>query len=151
MEGFFLVRGMWQSLWRVKTYLAHPPILSKPEKEEVLYDYIDVTSHAISLVLVQVEERTQKPVYYICKSLQKVKARYLHLEKPSWPSFIPQKSFHTTSKLIQSSSSPICHYKHCFRNLTTLEEWQSGEQCWEHSTSDIYLGRQWKDKSLLTW
>jgi len=58
----------------VKTYLAHPPILSKLEKEEVLYAYIAVMSHVVSLVLVRVEEGTQKSIFYVHKSLQKVKA-----------------------------------------------------------------------------
>ena len=36
----------------LKAYLAHPLILSRPEKEEVLYAYTVVTSHAVSLVLI---------------------------------------------------------------------------------------------------
>ena len=35
----------------LKKYLAHPPVLSKLEKEEVLYAYIAITNHAIRLVL----------------------------------------------------------------------------------------------------
>ena len=32
----------------LKAYLAHPPILSKPEKEEVLYAYVAVAQHVMS-------------------------------------------------------------------------------------------------------
>ena len=34
----------------LKAYLAHPPILSRPEKEEVLYAYVVVARHVVSLV-----------------------------------------------------------------------------------------------------
>ena len=40
------------ALEELKKYLAHPLVLSRPEKEEVLYAYIVVTNHAVSLVLV---------------------------------------------------------------------------------------------------
>ena len=59
----------------LKQYLPHPPILLQPEKEEVLYAYIVMTSHAVSLVLVRMENGLQKPVYYVSKSLQEAEAR----------------------------------------------------------------------------
>ena len=40
---------------KLKQYLSSPPILSRPEKEEVLYVYLSVTDYAISLVLVRNE------------------------------------------------------------------------------------------------
>ncbi|XP_075640644.1 uncharacterized protein LOC142612433 [Castanea sativa] len=40
----------------LKQYLSSPPILSKPEKEEVLYAYLVVTDYVVSLVLVRSEE-----------------------------------------------------------------------------------------------
>lgn len=36
----------------LKKYLARPLVLSKPENEEVLYAYIVVTAHTVSLVLI---------------------------------------------------------------------------------------------------
>ena len=39
----------------LKEYLSRPPILSRPEREEVFFAYIAVTCHAISLVLVRME------------------------------------------------------------------------------------------------
>jgi len=64
----------------------HPPQNPKEvqklmEKEEVLYAYIAVTDHAVSLVLVRTENRVQKSVYYVSKSLPEVETRYLPLEK----------------------------------------------------------------------
>ena len=40
---------------KLKQYLSSPPILSRLEKEEVLYVYLSVTDYAISLVLVRNE------------------------------------------------------------------------------------------------
>ncbi|XP_075633530.1 uncharacterized protein LOC142605991 [Castanea sativa] len=62
-------------------YLDSPPILSRPEKEEVLYAYLAVTDYVVSLVLVRNDDGIQKPVYYVNKSLQDAKMRYLPLEK----------------------------------------------------------------------
>ena len=61
--------------------MSHPPVLSKPEKEEVLYEYLAVTDYAISLVLVRNESGVQRPVYYVSKFLHEVKTCYLPLEK----------------------------------------------------------------------
>ena len=72
-----------RSFEELKKYLAHPPILSRPKREEVLYTYIAITAHAVSLVLIQMKEGVQKPIYYLSKSLQEAKTRYLPLEKPS--------------------------------------------------------------------
>lgn len=54
----------------LKEYLANPPILSRPKKEEVLYAYIVVTNHVVSLVLIGIDLGVQKPIYYVSKSLQ---------------------------------------------------------------------------------
>ena len=51
--------------------------MSKPEEEEVLCAYIAVTAHAMSLVLVQVDDGVQRPIYYVSKSLHEAEVRYL--------------------------------------------------------------------------
>ena len=66
---------------QLKDYLSRPPIMSMPEEKEVLFDYIDVASHEVSLVLVGVENEVQRPVYYVSKSLHEAKVHYLPLEK----------------------------------------------------------------------
>ena len=43
--------------------------MSKPEVDEVLFAYIVVASHAVSLVLIWVDSGIQRPVYYVSKSL----------------------------------------------------------------------------------
>ena len=40
---------------QLKEYLFRPPIMSKPEMDEVLFSYIAVATHAVSLVLVRVD------------------------------------------------------------------------------------------------
>ena len=55
--------------------------MSSPKMDEVLYAYITVALHAVSLVLVQVDSGIQRIVYYVSKSLHKAEVRYLPLEK----------------------------------------------------------------------
>ena len=55
--------------------------MSSPEADEVLYAYIVMAPHAVSLVLIWDDNGLQKPVYYMSKSLHKVEVRYLPLEK----------------------------------------------------------------------
>ena len=55
--------------------------MSKPEEEEVLFAYIVVASHAVSLVLIWVNDDVHKPVYYVRKSLHEAEVHYLSLEK----------------------------------------------------------------------
>ena len=51
--------------------------MSRPEIDEVLFAYIAVASHAVSLVLIRVDSDVQRPVYYVSKSLHEAKVRYL--------------------------------------------------------------------------
>ena len=47
----------------------------------MLFAYVAVVSHAVSLVLIWVDDGVQKPVYYVSKSLHEEEVRYLPLEK----------------------------------------------------------------------
>ena len=55
--------------------------MSKPEEEEVLFAYIVVASHTMNLILIWVDDRVQKPIYYMSKSLHEANVHYLPLEK----------------------------------------------------------------------
>ena len=66
---------------QLKEYLFRPPIISRPKVDEVLFAYITVVSHAVSLVLVWVDSDVQRLVYYMSKSLHEAEVRYLPLEK----------------------------------------------------------------------
>ena len=48
--------------------------------DEVIFAYIVVAFHAVSLVLVQVDSGVQRPIYYVGKSLHEDEVRYLPLE-----------------------------------------------------------------------
>ena len=61
--------------------------------DEVLFAYLAVAPHAISLVLIRVDNGIQRPVYYVSKSLNEAKVRYLPLEKAI------QAVVHATRKL----------------------------------------------------
>ena len=66
---------------QLKEYLSWPPIISSPKTNEVLFSYIAVAPHVVSLVLVQVDNKVQRPVYYMSKSLHEAEIFYLPLEK----------------------------------------------------------------------
>ena len=55
--------------------------MSSPEADEVLFAYIAVAPHIVSLVLIRANSGKQRPVYYVSKSLHDAKIRYLPLEK----------------------------------------------------------------------
>ena len=55
--------------------------MSSPEADEILFAYIVVASHAVSLVLIRVDSGKQRPIYYMSKFLHEAEIRYLPLEK----------------------------------------------------------------------
>ena len=65
----------------LKQYLSNPPIMSSPVVDEVLFAYIAIALYAISLMLIQVDNGIQRPVYYVNKSLNEANVHYLPLEK----------------------------------------------------------------------
>ena len=88
---FYLLINKWKGFeWsedcvvafqQLKEYLSRPPIMSSPEADEVLYAYIAVAPHVVSLMLIRDDNDVQKPVYYVNKSLHEAEVRYLPLEK----------------------------------------------------------------------
>ena len=73
--------GCAQAFQQLKEYLSWPPIMSRPEMDEVLFAYLAMATYAVSLVLIRVDCGMQKPVYYISKSLHEAEVWYLPLEK----------------------------------------------------------------------
>ena len=55
--------------------------MSKLEEKEVQFAYIVVALHAVSLILIWVDDGVQRLVYYVNKSLHEANVRYLPLEK----------------------------------------------------------------------
>ena len=66
---------------QLKEYLFWPSVMSRPKVDDVLFAYIAVASHVVSLVLIRVDNGVQMLVYYVSKSLHEAKVRYLPLEK----------------------------------------------------------------------
>ena len=80
-KGFEWTEECARAFQQLKEYLSHPPIMSNPEIDEVLFAYIVVAPYAMSLVLIRVDNGRQRPVYYVSKSLHEAEIRYLPLEK----------------------------------------------------------------------
>ena len=55
--------------------------MSRPKDKEVLFAYIAVALHAVRLVLIRVDDRVQRRVYFGKKSLHEAEVCYLPLEK----------------------------------------------------------------------
>ena len=90
-KPFFLLLNKWKGFeWteecsiafqQLKEYLSHLPIMSSPQMDEILFAYIVVAPHVVSLVLIWVDNGIQRLVYYVSKSLHETEVRYLPLEK----------------------------------------------------------------------
>ena len=80
-KGFEWTKECAQAFRQLKEYFSHPPIMSSPEADEVLFAYIAVAPHVMSLVLIRVDSGRQQLVYYVSKSLHEAEIRYLQLEK----------------------------------------------------------------------
>ena len=80
-KGFEWTEECSLAFKKLKEYLSRSSIMSKLDEDEVLFTYIVVTSHAVSLKLVRDENGVQRLVYYMSKSLHEAKVRYLPLER----------------------------------------------------------------------
>nr|KYP43116.1 Retrovirus-related Pol polyprotein from transposon 17.6 [Cajanus cajan] len=65
----------------LKTTLATPPTLTKPNPLSPLLVYLAVSEEAISSVLVQEKEGTQAPIYFVSRLLQDSETWYQLIEK----------------------------------------------------------------------
>ncbi|KAK2456096.1 hypothetical protein QL285_003492 [Trifolium repens] len=70
-----------QALQHFKKALSEPPVLSRPNDEEIFYLYIAVASEVVSAVLIRETTEGQKPIYFTSKALQGPELRYLLIEK----------------------------------------------------------------------
>lgn len=61
--------------------MMSPPLLSKPENEEMLYLYLVVSDHTISATLERENSGKQLHVYYVRRTLLSTEVRYPHVEK----------------------------------------------------------------------
>ena len=70
-----------QALVAIKHYLAEPPVLASPQAGETLFIYLVVSDVAVSAALFKdCEDISQRPVFFVSKSLADAETRYTHLE-----------------------------------------------------------------------
>lgn len=96
---FYQLLKKWKGFWwteecdsafkDLKSYLASPPILAKPDPREDMYMYLAMSNHAVGSVLIRQQKGIQRSVYYLSKTL----VWYLPLEK------MALALVHTTKKL----------------------------------------------------
>ena len=92
LKSFFVtLKGANQAEWNeecdesltvIKQYIAVPPVLANPEVGETLFIYLAVLDVSVSVALFkEYENRKQRPVIFVNKSLTDVETRYIHLEQ----------------------------------------------------------------------
>jgi len=72
-----------KSFTKLKEYLASLPILGKPLPGTPIRLYFVITDRAISLVIVQDQNKVQKPIYFVSKVLHGPETWYKAIEKVS--------------------------------------------------------------------
>lgn len=65
----------------LKNYLTTPPILSKSVNGVELHIYLVVFEHVVNSILVHFQDRTQRLVYYVSKTLEDLETKYSDIEK----------------------------------------------------------------------
>ena len=80
-KGFKWTEECALAFQQLKEYLSRPPVMSSLEADEVLFAYISMALHAVSLVLIRMDNGVQQPIYYVSKSLHEAEIHYLPLEK----------------------------------------------------------------------
>ena len=78
---------------QLKEYLVSPPLLIVPSLGKELILYLSISPTAVSAVLIQEEDKIQKPVYYINKVLMGAETRYLKIDKLAYALLIAAKKF----------------------------------------------------------
>jgi hypothetical protein len=67
---------------QLKKFLTSPPVLTAPQKDNVLFLYVAATDHVVSTVIVVEHEepghnyKVQRPLYFISEVLNESKSRY---------------------------------------------------------------------------
>ena len=70
-----------EALTTIKRYLAEPPVLASPKAGETLFMYLAVSDVSVSAALFKEDEnKKQRPVFFVNKSLADAETQYNHLE-----------------------------------------------------------------------
>jgi len=65
-----------QNFLQLKTFLASPPVIQKPNTREPIIVYLAVSNEAVSSVLVQEIQAEERPVYFVSRVLHNAEVRY---------------------------------------------------------------------------
>ena len=70
------------ALIAIKHYLTKPLVLASPKAGDTLYLYLAVSKASVSVALFKEDEnRKQRPIFFVRKSLCEAEIRYTHLEQ----------------------------------------------------------------------
>ncbi|XP_012852376.1 PREDICTED: uncharacterized protein LOC105971987 [Erythranthe guttata] len=70
-----------KAFMELKSYLASPPLLTKPQPGDTLMLYLATSADAISAVLIRDGGKGHQPIYYISRALQGAEQCYTNMEK----------------------------------------------------------------------
>ena len=134
LKSFFVTlkganRAEWneecdEALTAIKHYLAESPVLASPEAGKTLYVYLAVSDVLVSVALFKEDEnRKQRPVFFVNKSLADLETRYSHLEQAALVLWVATKKlcpyFQAHPIIVLTDLS----FRSTIHKLTCLGEW----------------------------
>jgi hypothetical protein len=87
LEKFVWLEEVDATFMQLKEFLTSPPVLTAPQKDDVLLLYIVATDRVVSTVIVVEREepghmhKIQRPIYFINEVLNESKAKYPQVQK----------------------------------------------------------------------
>jgi len=66
---------------QLKEFLSSPAVIQKPRPDQPIIVYLSVSKEAVSVVLVQEEEKEEWPIYFVSQTLHAIETRYQMIEK----------------------------------------------------------------------
>ena len=84
-----------QALVDIKRYMAEPPVLASSQAGETLFIYLVVSDVVVSVALFKdCDDRSQRPMFFISKSLANAETSYTHLEQATLTLRMVEKKLH---------------------------------------------------------
>jgi hypothetical protein len=82
-EKFIWTPQCEEAFLKLKSFLASPPILTRPQKGNPLYLYLVVSDNALSSAVVQETKGEEKPIYFVSRTFKGAEAKNQKIEKLS--------------------------------------------------------------------
>ncbi|WJX58397.1 hypothetical protein P8452_43858 [Trifolium repens] len=99
-----------EAFQKLKTFLASPPILTRPEKGNTLYLYLTVSDKALSSALVQEIKGEEKTVYFVSRTFKGAEAKYQKIDKLSLAVIVTARKlrqYFQSHKIVVKTDYPI--------------------------------------------